>query len=413
MDLDIYSYAIGISSQFYYCALPLRIDTYSQCLYDCAYCFARARGGFRSRKAIALMDVPRFSRQLEQSLTEQPKSILGEFLHRRLPIHLGGMTDPFPPIELKHRITLDLLKLLARWQYPTIVSTKSDIVAREAYLDVLTQGRFVVQLSMSSTDDGLLRVIDRGTAGPTRLLQAARTLLGAGIHVSCRIQPLLPSRESDAFQLIDECSNVGLRHVAVEHLKLPLETTWRGTDVLSKCLKTDVRQYYKQRHALRVGREWVLPTDERLDRVLELRDYTHTHGMSFAAADNDLLLFSDGRCCCSGLDVMDADARFFEHTYAEAVRRGLDANRICLGNIDNAWVPKRSIARYVNSRSRIPGRAGKGASIADYIQLNWNGRSNGCSPEMFYGVVKSDERDEHGHCVYHFRDDVRRLLTQS
>jgi len=39
-----YKYAMSVTSQFYFCGVPFRLDTSPKCLMNCAYCFAMAKG---------------------------------------------------------------------------------------------------------------------------------------------------------------------------------------------------------------------------------------------------------------------------------------------------------------------------------------------------------------------------------
>src|SRR5262249_11892396 len=82
-----------------------------------------------------------------------PSSLSLELLARRIPIHLGGMSDPFSPLEHKTGTTLALLKLLRDHGYPTIVSTKGLIAAERPYLDILGADNFVIQYSVTCASD--------------------------------------------------------------------------------------------------------------------------------------------------------------------------------------------------------------------------------------------------------------------
>jgi hypothetical protein len=131
--------------------------------------------------------------------------------------------------------------------------------------------------------------------------------------------------------------------------------------------------------------------------------------MTFSAADNDLLLLSDGDCCCSGADLIDARfTSFFRYNYLEACRAGLSRNRITLGSLRDVWRPASSISSHVNSRSRIPAQNGRGAGVEKYIRRNWGGRQNGSSPRMFWGVEPADDVDEDGLPIYEVAADALR-----
>ena len=84
---------------------------------------------------------------------------------------------------------------------------------------------------------------------------AAANLRAEGVPVTCRIQPVLPGREDDAFDVIERCAESGIQHVAVEHLKLPVEQSWQGRSALDRALRLDTYGQYQARGAFREGRE--------------------------------------------------------------------------------------------------------------------------------------------------------------
>jgi hypothetical protein len=320
------------------------------------------------------------------------------------------MSDPFLPNESELGVSLDILQILADHQYPTIISTKSTMFMEDKYLEILKKGRFLIQVSVSSADDGLLNKIDLGTPGPTKIFAAVKMLTLEGVPAACRIQPLLPTRERDAFEVIEASKEAGISHVAVEHLKVPIEKTWFGNDRLSEILGIDIELYYKDRSSKLIGREWVLPVEDRLTGILELREYTHSKNMSFGAADNDLLLLSDGECCCSGADQFQGFKSHFRFNYAEAARKGLRDKQFSFAILDNIWHPKKSISQYMNSNSRLVDEQGKGRNIGDYILKNWNGSKTGNSPVGIYGVIESGEKDANGLNIYTYTEEMLSIL---
>lgn len=406
-----YAYSLSPTSQFYYCGLPLRLDSYSRCQFSCVYCFAIARGGYRGPQRFSIADVSSLRRRFEYLKMNPPRSVIDELLVTRQPIHFGGMSDPFPPVESELKVTLELLKVLAENQYPTVISTKNNLFERDEYVSVLKKGNFILQVSMSSPDDSLLARIDLGAPGPTVLLKALKTMQKEKIPTACRIQPLLPTREKDAFELIDACSTVGVKHIAVEHLKLPIEKSSVGISRLSNALGINIREIFFSKSAQRIGREWILPAKERLERILTFAQYTHKKGLSFGAADNDLLLLSDGECCCSGYDLLSGSKVFFRYTYTEAARRGLKENTVSIGSLEGIWCPERSMGKYINSESRLPSSNDKGQGLKEYIKNNWNGSRNGNAPSALYGVVSTGHVDDKGFNIYKFTDEMRRLLN--
>ena len=60
-------------------------------------------------------------------------------------------------------------------------------------------------------------------------------MIGAGVPVAVRLQPLIPGREEEARDFIDELAALGISHIGVEHLKLPVQG-WVGTTRLGNAL---------------------------------------------------------------------------------------------------------------------------------------------------------------------------------
>lgn len=391
-----YRYGLGLTSQFYFCGLPLRLDTYSKCAFRCSYCFAHARGGAHRDVDASVYSGSRLARRFDRILEGRGNGALDELLINGQPIHFGGMSDPFSALERRHGASLAALKVLAKHRHPTVISTKSDMLAEDKYLQVLKQGQFIVQVSLNSMDAALIDKVDRGAPGPARLMKMLRTLRAEGIPTSCRIQPLLPTLEVHARDVIAACADAGVGHVAVEHLKLGTEKGWPGTKELAGVLKLDLFDYFKRRGAQRVGREWVLGADARVETVLNLRSAVRSQGMTFGAADTDLLLLSDGGCCCSGADLVPGFENYFKFNFLEAARQGLSSGRMTIGSLADQWVPTSTIAEHVNSHSRLPKADGIGASIKDYIAEAWNGAPNGAHPTALHGVADRGEVDQDG-----------------
>jgi DNA repair photolyase len=411
--LPNYECSLGVTSQFYFCGLPVRLDAYSHCSYRCSYCFAAARGGQSRQRPLQVIDPAALRRRLNRVASGAIRGAIDEFISHRQPMHFGGMSDPFPPMESRHQITKQTLEVLTAHNYPAIISTKGTEVASTPYLRLLEEGRYLVQLSISSFDDELISRVDRGAPPPSERLRAMDALAKHGVPVSCRIQPLLPGREEDALRLIDLCAQAGARHVATEHLKLPIERKWPGTVALSRALGRDLHADFVAAGATRLGREWVLPVESRLPRQVRLRSQAHQAGVSFAAADNDLMLMSDGRCCCSGADDLPGFQDYFRFNYLEAAHRGLESGEIRFDALNEIWRPRGTVSRFVNSRSRLPARNGRGPGVEEYVRENWSGRPNGCSPELFHGVSLTARTDSLGMPIYGFDREARELYRHS
>ena len=145
---------ISITSQFPFCGLPLRLDTYAGCGFRCSYCFARYRGGATFGDNIRPANPETIKRifHLAIDLRRFPTGVIAQCLRRRMPIHFGGMSDGFQPAEARYRVTEAVLRVLARYSYPTVISTRGSLIGEGLYLDLLKSiGPVVAQFSFSTT----------------------------------------------------------------------------------------------------------------------------------------------------------------------------------------------------------------------------------------------------------------------
>ena len=108
------------------------INPYRGCEHGCTYCYARPAHAymglspgldFESR----LFFKPEAARLLEKELSK-PGYVVD-------PIHIGGNTDPYQPIEKTLRITRSVLEVLDRFGHPCSIITKNALIMRDA--DVL------------------------------------------------------------------------------------------------------------------------------------------------------------------------------------------------------------------------------------------------------------------------------------
>lgn len=393
-----YRYFLSITSQLPFCGIPFRLDSYSICQFQCRYCFAADRGGAFNPSKISEASPSSLRRRLNRLLNEEPRSVLDQMLAARIPLHFGGMSDPFMPVERKRNVTLAILEVLADHRYPAILSTKGELVAGEDYIRVLAKGVFAVQFSFSALAESVARQIEPGVPSPASRLRAIESVARSGIPTAVRLQPYLPSRLSEARQLLKLSADAGARHAAVEHLKLPVEKDAVRRRQLNQAVGYDLGHYYAKCEAERIGREWVLPVKRRLNAIKKLGTYARGVGMTFGAADSDLLHLSDGSVCCSGADLLGM-GQGFEFNFLTAVRKGMDSGFVTFDLIADAWRPLGSIAQYVNSNSRSNGRS----TIDQYIKDRWNGVSNGPSPRSFFGVLPTDRFDANGYRIYRYQ----------
>lgn len=393
---------ISVTTQFPFCGLPLRLDTYAGCSFRCSYCFALYRGGSGHDERIRPANPESVKQTFRQAidLHRFPTGIVAQFLRRRVPIHFGGMSDPFQIAETRYRTTEAVLQILLGYQYPTVISTKSDAPSRERFLSVLRQMKsLVIQFSFSTTRDDLSLRIEPHSTPPSALLKTMEVLTRAGVNVTCRWQPYIPGFSEPEQEFVRRVADAGCLHIGLEHLKIPIESHRPLRAVLLSGLTRDIDSEYRSMGAKRDGREFVLPPQHKLPTVLNVARCAKQYAISFGVADNEFQYLSDTACCCSGVDQFPGFENWFKHQIGYAVRKSKGAD-ITYGLISREWIPNGPVDRYLNSRSRLSRRIGQPATMRDHIRAKWNNPHLSGSPACFYGVQPTDTLTSTGHRVY-------------
>jgi DNA repair photolyase len=120
-------------------------------------------------------------------------------------ICLGTATDPYQPAERRYRITRQMLEVFARARGNRLwVTTKSDLVARDADLLVEIGRANVVQVNMTvtTTDEKLARIVEPKAPRPALRFAAVRKLSEAGVRVGVLAHPVMPLI-NDSLQSLD------------------------------------------------------------------------------------------------------------------------------------------------------------------------------------------------------------------
>jgi DNA repair photolyase len=141
-------------------------------------------------------------------------------------IALGANTDPYQPIERGYRITRQVLEVLAEFNHPVGIVTKSALVLRD--LDILKamaeRGLVKVAVSITTLDAKLARAMEPRAATPAKRLAALQALAAAGIPTVAMVAPVIPAvNDSEIEAILTRAHAAGAREAGYVMLRLPLE----------------------------------------------------------------------------------------------------------------------------------------------------------------------------------------------
>jgi len=157
------------------------INPYRGCEFACKYCYARYTHEF-----MEMRDGIEFEQKIYAK--QHAADLLRQELRRVKPgedIALGTATDPYQPIEKKLEITRSILQEFARHSGLEIgIVTKSAMVTRDTDLlaEVAKRNQLYVNLTITTTDTGLARILEPRAPRPDLRLEALQKLRGARIR---------------------------------------------------------------------------------------------------------------------------------------------------------------------------------------------------------------------------------------
>lgn len=171
------------------------LNPYRGCTHGCHYCYARR---YQSQLELGAGD--------DFSSVVLVKSNFAEVLARELSrrrldgelVALGAATDPYQPIEGRHRLTRRTLAVLVRHRTPVGIVTRGTLAVRD--IDLLAalsrRTRCTVTFSLPTVDEDAWRSLEPGTAHPLQRLRAVGRLREAGIDAGVLMAPIVPGISS-------------------------------------------------------------------------------------------------------------------------------------------------------------------------------------------------------------------------
>jgi DNA repair photolyase len=403
--LKYYQNPLCLTCQFYHCCVPFRLDTYRGCHYSCVYCFAVDRNLNANVKTIQPAEYLMMKKFLAKAFEKKDESnnAVIQCLRRRIPLHFGGMSDPLQPIEKELKVSLKMLALLDKYDYPTVISTKSALLIEENYLRILeNMNSIAVQVTLITSDERIARKLEPRAPSVARRLEVFAKLSDLGIWTACRLQPLIPKINNEDFELIERLADVGCKHVMIEHYKIPTYSRRDRRKLMCNACSYDIEMYYRKACPRPLGMFFEIPATEKIRNLRNLVRRIHRKKMTYGAADNDLHDLGDDFCCC-GISKIDGFQKVYAHQNTKAVFDGKRHGQVLYSSIEPEWYPEGSVREIVNKKSRLNYCGNKlASSMKDFVKIKWNLPYTNNSPTDMANVVPSDALDDFGNIIYKY-----------
>ena len=199
------------------------INPYRGCEHGCIYCYARPSHSYLNLSPGLDFETKLFAKTNAADLLRVELAKPG---YRVSPINLGANTDPYQPIERRHRITRAVIEVLAECRHPLTIVSKNALVERD--LDLLVplakQNLVYVFLSVTSLDNRLSAKLEPRASAPHRRIEAIGTLSQAGVPCGVLVAPIIPMLTDRWIeQILERAADAGARMAGYTVLRLPWE----------------------------------------------------------------------------------------------------------------------------------------------------------------------------------------------
>jgi len=197
------------------------LNPYRGCEHGCIYCYARPTHeylGFSAgldfeSKIMVKMDAAELLKAELESPRWKPQVLV-----------MSGVTDPYQPIEKKLRITRGCLEVLTKFRNPVAIITKNRLVTRDADLlcELASSNAAAVNISVTSLDAELQRVLEPRTSPPSARIETIRQLRSAGIPAGVMVAPIIPGlTDHEVPRILEACSQAGAQFAGYTIVRLP------------------------------------------------------------------------------------------------------------------------------------------------------------------------------------------------
>lgn len=258
------------SSRSALCTCPPKynINPYlGRCSHNCLYCYAIKFPSFTGPI------IPRL--KLKEEILEMARGT-----GMRLPVMLSDSTDPYQPLEKEYELTRACLETLSKYEFPLLIVTKSDLVVRD--IDIFKKTPTVISITITTCRDDISALIEPNAPKPHARFTALKKIADENIPTVIRIDPIIPTVNSDLSdlkQIVSKASKIGVKQITASTMKMV-----RG---LPEVMRSINPHLYSRLAKIYSGGEWIggykyLNRDLRLGILKALRSIVQEYGLEFA-----------------------------------------------------------------------------------------------------------------------------------
>jgi DNA repair photolyase len=182
------------------------MNLYRGCTHGCIYCDSRSKC-YGMDHIFEDIEVKENALQLlERALKAKRKPCM---------IGTGSMSDPYIHQEMELYLMGRSLELIEKYGFGVAVQTKSDRILRdlELYRRINEKTKAVVQMTLTTADDELCRILEPNVAVTSRRVAVLKAFREAGVPTVvwlCPVLPFLTDTEENIRAIVELCADAGV-----------------------------------------------------------------------------------------------------------------------------------------------------------------------------------------------------------
>jgi len=216
------------------------LNPYIGCEHGCVYCYADFMRKYTKHKEewgefvdAKINIVDRLRQQIKRT---KPGTIM-----------IGTVTDAYQPLEEKYQLTRRCLEILADFDFPIHIQTKSDLVLRD--IDILKRTKNKeVGFTITCVDPTIEKTFEPKASKLEKRFEALKKLKENEIPVFVFFGPILPffsdSKESIE-SLLERLKNIGIEEILLDRMNY-LGAKWKKMGMFIERNFPYALSYYKQ-----------------------------------------------------------------------------------------------------------------------------------------------------------------------
>jgi len=447
-----------LNSQVADCACPFVFDSYNFCSMGCSYCFASPAKlsnpayttYIRDKDGKAIGKISKYEtesplrgvnpRAFERLISGRAKDddLYKAFVKDRFVMHWGSLTDPFCHFERANKVGLEVLKVIAKYKYPTLIGFKGPTIFDKEYVDFFKKQakhhNFAFQVSIVTADDRRAAWLEVGVPPPSKRFRAIKMLSDMGYYVILRMRPYVIGVTDDtADEILERAAEAGAKAVTTEfvcfdtrHFNTPIARP-RLTRVGEVMGISNIEEYFKKLSPGKRGSYLRLNWKVKEPFVKRMYKKCLEVGLVFNISDPDFKDLNMRTCCCGLPDDYPENPEMTNWSSQQQTRMVIEMRKeywrrrkageknplvtrrfreiYCKGDrpTDYLYAGKDMLGYHIKSLN-LPRGLRQSNKIIDIIEEEWNNLRSPASPyRYFFGKVLPVGTDRTGDVIYAYK----------